>query len=193
MRGIEPPLEGQFYATIEKIEALFGSMDLVDKTQFPFPYSQIMKILLYFWMFASPFVLEVQCGSATPAVMVLIGIGFFGLDEVAEILESPFGNDPNDIDLIMSADDLINDVEMLFEKANAPIDPVLHDTKGNKQLFGQLDLDTVDHRRDDRDNSKQRVGSRTSRTHLVATRSGWSRVQGPLSFSNWSLWLCVLV
>jgi hypothetical protein len=36
---------------------------------------------------------------------------------VGEILESPFGNDPNDIDLILNADDLINDVEMLFEKS----------------------------------------------------------------------------
>lgn len=181
MLGIEPPLEGQFYAAIDKIETLFASMDLVDKTQFPFPYSQIMKILLYFWMIAQPFVLEIQCGAATPAVMVLIGIGFFGLDEVAEILESPFGNDPNDIDLVESADDLVNDVEMLFEKANAPITPVLHDTEDNKHFFGQLDLDTVDHRGDDHTDDRstsrrQRVSRSTSRTHLVAS-SGWSKAR----------------
>lgn len=177
MLGIEPPLEGQFYAVIDKIESLFASMDLVDKTQFPFPYSQIMKILLYFWMLAQPFVLEIQCGAATPAVMVLIGIGFFGLDEVAEILESPFGNDPNDIDLIVSADDLVNDVEMLFEKANAPITPVLHDTEANKHFFGQLNLDTVDRRGDEPSSASTRHARSVSRTHLVAggaKGSGWS-------------------
>jgi hypothetical protein len=82
LKGIEPPLEGQFYAMIEKIETLFASMELIDRTQFPFPYSQIMKILLYFWILALPFVLADSCGASTPAVMVLIGIGFFGLDEV---------------------------------------------------------------------------------------------------------------
>eukprot|EP01046_Picozoa_sp_COSAG06_P021356 COSAG06_NODE_1602_length_8958_cov_85.920194_3_plen_159_part_00 len=82
LKGIEPPLEGQFYAMIEKIETLFASMELIDTTQFPFPYSQIMKILLYFWILALPFVLADSCGASTPAVMVLIGIGFFGLDEV---------------------------------------------------------------------------------------------------------------
>jgi predicted membrane chloride channel (bestrophin family) len=84
LKGIEPPLEGQFYAMIEKIETLFASMELIDRTQFPFPYSQIMKILLYFWILALPFVLADSCGASTPAVMVLIGIGFFGLDEVGE-------------------------------------------------------------------------------------------------------------
>ena len=179
--GIEPPLEGQFYALIDKLESKFGSMDLVDKTQFPFPYSQIMKILLYFWVLCQPFVLEIQCGAATPAVMVLIGIGFFGLDEVGEILESPFGNDPNHLDLMEHAQDLVNDVEMLFEKAKAPISPVLHDTKTYRHFFGQLNLDTAD-RRGNRHSSYgasaaglSRTPTRTSLTSLMSRE--WEKVQ----------------
>ena len=36
----------------------------------------------------------------------------------------------NRLDFVMeNAQDLVNDVEVLFEKAKAPITPVLHDTK----------------------------------------------------------------
>jgi predicted membrane chloride channel (bestrophin family) len=38
-----------------------------------------MKILLYVWIMMLPFVLQVNCGWSTPFVIVLIGIGFFGL------------------------------------------------------------------------------------------------------------------
>lgn len=176
--GIDPPLEGQFYAMIDRLESKFCSMDLVDKTQFPFPYSQIMKILLYFWVLAQPFVLEIQCGAATPAVMVLIGIGFFGLDEVGEILESPFGNDPNHLDLMENAQDLVNDVEMLFEKANAPITPVLHDTTNYRHFFGQLQLDTADRRGHHSNDVKAvRVSRSPTRTSLANLMSReWEKV-----------------
>ena len=32
----------------------------IDKTQFPFPYAQIMKILLYFWMLVLLFILQLK-------------------------------------------------------------------------------------------------------------------------------------
>ena len=69
-----------------------------------------MKLLMYSWMLILPFVLQLQCGHATPVFMLLVSVGFFGLDQVAEILESPFGNDPNDIDLIDEAEALMNDI-----------------------------------------------------------------------------------
>jgi predicted membrane chloride channel (bestrophin family) len=47
--------------------------------------------MLYTWMAVMPFILEVDCGNATPMIIFLVSLGFFGLDEVAEILESPFG------------------------------------------------------------------------------------------------------
>ena len=33
---------------------------------------------------------------------------------MAEILESPFGNDPNDIDIIEYASDLVADLELMY-------------------------------------------------------------------------------
>ena len=139
-------------------------MRRIDKTQFLFPYAQIMKILLYFWMLVLPFILQLKCGSVTPAVVFLIAIGFFGLDEVAEILESPFGNDPNDIDLIVYADDLVSDIEQMFEKQNMPLKPVLQDTKDDRSTFTQLRLDTTDSRirrkNKDKEMTMQRARSR---------------------------------
>ena len=43
---------------------------------------------------------------------LVVSIGFFGLDEVAEILESPFSLDPNAINLRNFSDDLIRDLDV---------------------------------------------------------------------------------
>ena len=44
-------------------------------------------------------------------ITCIISIGFFGLDAVAEILQSPFGNDPNDIDLTEHGSGLVEDLQ----------------------------------------------------------------------------------
>ena len=70
---------------------LFRNLNKIDKTQFPFPYCQIVKLLLIIWLFTVPFILAESVGWATPLVMPFIALGFCGLDEVAENIESPFG------------------------------------------------------------------------------------------------------
>jgi hypothetical protein len=64
------------------------------------------------------------------------------LDEVAEILASPFGNDPNHIDLGPEALNLIDDLEIMFEKHDMPIGEVLTGTT-NEHAFSQLGLTPV--------------------------------------------------
>ena len=80
------------------------------------------------------------------------------------------------IALQVYADDLVNDIEQLFGKADMPIKPVLNDTQDNQQTFGQLDLDTKDNRMKPKDGTLDRS---RSRTHLVATvgHDGWAKVR----------------
>jgi len=97
-----------------KLYQAFWDLNRVDKTQFPFPYAQLVKLLIMVFCFSYPFVLEITCKHLTPFAMVVIAIGFFGCEEVAEILESPFGTDANDIDLKFFGQALIRDLEVLY-------------------------------------------------------------------------------
>lgn len=51
-------------AAVGQIESDFAAMDLIDKTAFPFPYAQVMKIMLYVYAIILPFVLEMDSGPA---------------------------------------------------------------------------------------------------------------------------------
>merc|ERR1719316_166354 len=84
---------------VHRIGNLFCQLNTVDKLQFPLPYAQVVKILTILYVFVAPFLMAPASGYATPCIMLFASLGFFGLDEVAEILESPFGVDANDIDM----------------------------------------------------------------------------------------------
>merc|ERR1712194_1003184 len=65
--------------------------------------------------FTYSFVLQPTCGAFTPLAMELIAIGFFGCEEVAEILGCPFGTDDNDIDLKFYGKWLLKDLEVIWK------------------------------------------------------------------------------
>merc|ERR1711881_724716 len=50
--------------------------------------------------------------------------GFFSMDEVGEILESPFGNDPNDINLRRYGRRLLIDLDMVYHSKDMQLDTV---------------------------------------------------------------------
>jgi len=99
-------------------------MNKIDKTQFPLPYAQLVKILILLYVFMNPFRLVHVCGNLTPGVAVIVALGFFGMDEVGEILESPFGNDPNDINLRKYGRKLLIDLDMVYHAKNMKLDTV---------------------------------------------------------------------
>lgn len=100
--------------SVAQLHKEFCGMNKIDKTQFPLPYAQIVKLLCLFWVFSLPFVLVRACGYLTPVFMALLATGFWGLDEVAEVLESPFMNTENDIDLNMYGQNLLSDLEVVY-------------------------------------------------------------------------------
>jgi len=97
---------------MENVEA----MNKIDKTQFPLPYAQIVKLLMIVFVTLLPFQIVKDCGYFTLLVSGLVALGFYGLDEVSEILESPFGNDPNDIDLRTDCLSLMADILTFYEE-----------------------------------------------------------------------------
>merc|ERR1719502_127491 len=103
------------------------SMNKIDKTQFPLPYTQIVKILMIVFVNILPFQIVDDCGLFTLVVMMLASLGFYGLDEVSEILESPFGKDPNDIDLSMYGKSLLADLQLFYNMRDIKFDTPFHE------------------------------------------------------------------
>jgi len=101
--GIDNPPTLGLLAQIEKD---LEDMEMIDKEQFPFPYYQLVKLLMIIFLTLLPLSLTGSCGYFAPVVELAAAFGLFGLDEVAECLESPFGKDVNDYDLGVIAEGL---------------------------------------------------------------------------------------
>jgi putative membrane protein len=100
---------------ISTLEKHFWTMDKIDKLQFPLPYAQVVKILVVVYVFMFPFVSVATSGIAAVPITFMVGLGFFGLDEVAEVLESPFSTDPNAIQLDEFIPIMIRDLDVMLE------------------------------------------------------------------------------
>jgi predicted membrane chloride channel (bestrophin family) len=51
----------------------------------------------------------------TPIIAAFVALGFFGLDELGEILDSPFGCDPNSVNFERHAIYLAEDLDCMWE------------------------------------------------------------------------------
>merc|ERR1719473_208652 len=109
-----PPILSSALNSINGLDRAFWSMEKLDKVLFPLPYNQIVKLLILTFTFLTPFTMVPACGWATPLIMFFVALGFFGLDEAAEVLEQPFGTDPNQVDLNLHAEMFARDVELCY-------------------------------------------------------------------------------
>ena len=110
---------------VSQLEKHFYSMEKIDKLQFPFPYAQVVKILVVVYVFVFPFTIARTSGLLTMPITLLVSVGFFGLDSVAEVLESPFSSDPNAINLRDFTADLIRDLDIMFYNHEAMVSVAL--------------------------------------------------------------------
>ena len=77
----------------------------------PFPYAQLLKVLMLVYISTLPFVLVHEMGWGTPVVAAVVATAFFGLDQVGAELEGPFGIDANDFSLIKIGLNLCKDLD----------------------------------------------------------------------------------
>jgi len=117
-------LAAHYVSSINALMGEFWGMNTIDKTQFPLPYAQIVKVLCLIYVYSWPFFMVSGSRYYTPVLAMLLALGFFGLDEVAEILQSPFGNDPNDIQLSDHGTLLMQDLELMFHGRETQLDTV---------------------------------------------------------------------
>eukprot|EP00928_Gymnodinium_smaydae_P082890 TRINITY_DN66164_c0_g1_i1.p1 TRINITY_DN66164_c0_g1~~TRINITY_DN66164_c0_g1_i1.p1 ORF type:complete len:416 (+),score=49.29 TRINITY_DN66164_c0_g1_i1:113-1360(+) len=120
-----PPVFTMLHSHVGQLSGHFWGLNKIDKTQFPLPYNQIVKLLIIFYVFSMPFRIIASVELWGTLILTLLAtLGFFGLDEVAEILESPLGNDPNDINLRQYGRKLLKDLSMIYHNRNMELDTV---------------------------------------------------------------------
>eukprot|EP00931_Biecheleriopsis_adriatica_P045258 TRINITY_DN25942_c0_g1_i2.p1 TRINITY_DN25942_c0_g1~~TRINITY_DN25942_c0_g1_i2.p1 ORF type:complete len:429 (+),score=67.56 TRINITY_DN25942_c0_g1_i2:34-1287(+) len=122
--AVPAPVLANLMGQLTAVGSNFWSMDQIDKTQFPFPYAQIVKWLVLIFLILLPFSLAPVCSWYTLPFSGLATIGFIGLDEVAEILESPFGDDPNDLNFREHSAALLQDLELLVKSRDIELESI---------------------------------------------------------------------
>jgi predicted membrane chloride channel (bestrophin family) len=100
---VDPPVLSRFYQELTN-----GALGLchaykLATVPFPFPFAQILALLLVFLMLAVPIMAANTVGAneLIAALTAFFGIlGYVGLNQISIELECPFGTDPNDLPLL---------------------------------------------------------------------------------------------
>ncbi|MGV8960272.1 MAG: bestrophin family protein [Stenotrophomonas sp.] len=96
---LDPYLYGLFEARLHALSAVQAACERIATTPLPFAYTLLLHRCAWLFCVLLPFGLAGALGWATPIVSALLAYAFFGLDELGEQLEEPFGLEPNDLPL----------------------------------------------------------------------------------------------
>lgn len=105
---------------IGELITAFNGADKVRNVPLPFPYAQLLVILLSIYCFTMPFVFVGYYHSIVPQLFccTMITLIFFGINAVGVEIEDPFGDDANDLPVDGMVKKLWEDLECC-ESANA--------------------------------------------------------------------------
>ena len=74
-----------------------ASCERIKSTPLPFPYTLLLHRTIYLFCILLPFAMAEPLGWLTPVFTAIVSYTFFGLDEIGDDLEDPFGFDENDL------------------------------------------------------------------------------------------------
>lgn len=96
-----PPIVSRVYQEVSNGKLGFTQAHKVAMVPFPFPFAQMVSLLLVVLYALLPFYIELFTRNAyfTPFLCLCIPICYQGLNQVAIELEEPFGTDWNDVDI----------------------------------------------------------------------------------------------
>jgi putative membrane protein len=96
-------IDGWRYQVLEErlsaLSAAQAGCERIKTTPIPFAYSLLLNRTAYLFCLLLPFSIAGTFGYWTALIVAVISYTFFGLDEVGNELEDPFGLDPNDLPL----------------------------------------------------------------------------------------------
>jgi hypothetical protein len=99
---VPPPIISRFYQELSNGLVGFSQAYKVTSTPFPFPFAQILALLLSVFCVVCPIiVVQMTSGYVLPPILSFSAIlSYWGLNQIAVELENPFGDDDNDLPLV---------------------------------------------------------------------------------------------
>jgi hypothetical protein len=98
---MEAKTGGQFHASIEKnlkaMNLAMAEMECVQDTELPFAYIVHIRTAIVLFFLVSPFFLVNEAGWFGLSFAIVFSYVLFGLENLAEELSNPFGEDSNDL------------------------------------------------------------------------------------------------
>lgn len=134
---IPPPICSRVYQELSRGMVNLHNAKKITDTQFPFPYAQLIMILLLSHGLLTPIVVSAFIEHPWWAAMVTFipVFGMFSVNRVASELEMPFGEDPNDLNLHLFQEEMNGSLLMLIHE---DADHMPHTTSDAVRDFVQL-------------------------------------------------------
>jgi len=85
--------------SLTEFTAIQGACERIKSTLIPFTYNVLIHRIVALYCLALPLGLVREIGYLTPLVVAFISYAFFGLDEIGDEVEQPFGMDDNHLPL----------------------------------------------------------------------------------------------
>lgn len=105
---LDPYLYGVLESRLAAMSGIQAGCERIHATPLPFAYTLLLHRCAWLFCVLLPFGLVNALGWATPVVSTVLAYAFFGLDQLGEEMEDPFGTEPNDLPL----DALVRTIEI---------------------------------------------------------------------------------
>ncbi|KAF4697953.1 Zinc finger, RAN-binding domain containing 2, partial [Perkinsus olseni] len=98
---IPPPILSRCYQEVSNGMLGYNQAFKVSLVPFPFPFAQMLALLLVVFLLILPMMVlrMTQSAALSPILSFFCLLGYWGLNEIAVELENPFGDDDNDLPL----------------------------------------------------------------------------------------------
>lgn len=117
-----PPIVTRIFQEISDAMLGYHQALKISHVPFPFPFAQMVTLLLTFMYVCLPLYVDVFTKSLvlTPVISVLLSTSFFTLNLISIELEAPFGMDSNDIDIMERHEAFLNKLEDVLRAPMVP-------------------------------------------------------------------------
>merc|ERR1740121_244624 len=126
---IPPPILSRAYQTISRGYVNLLNTKKITDTKFPFPYVQLITLLLFVHTLLTPLIvaMTIQSVILAPIIAFLPVFGTHSMNFIAIELEDPFGMDDNDLPLAAFQEEMNNCLLMLLHPNTDLIAGINHD------------------------------------------------------------------
>ncbi|QDU97786.1 bestrophin family protein [Lignipirellula cremea] len=106
--------------SLESLTNIQGACERIKNTPIPFAYTILMHRIVAIYCFALPFGILDSVGALTPVVVLLISHAFFGLDDIGDEIEDPFGTEPQHLPLFTLCRTIEVNLLQYLDETNLP-------------------------------------------------------------------------